>query len=478
VTPNVVLIVLDTARADAFEPYGAATGASPVVADLARRGLHVASAIAPSNWTLPSHASMFTGLLPRQLGLGQAPGGKPANCRPYLEAHADRLLPEVLRRAGYATGAVSTNLWISPWSGFGTGFDRFEEVTSGRAEQIHDNTPLVRARWALEAIRARVDDGASEVERILAGWIADAPSQPFFWFVNLVECHSPYLPPRPYNDLPPWQRLRAAEEARRHLTLSEIWKGAAGGYDIPEPTMDRMRHLYARSIRSMDDWLERLLSSLDGQGLLEDTIVIITSDHGENLGEGYRLGHAFWLDDRLIHVPLVVSGPGMTGLPDVVSLTDLPRLLAEAIGLDEHPWEDASGVLDGVAMSQSDALVPIGDERIERSLALWNMAGDAARYASWRLTTSGTAATDGTWKIVREGEDDWFYDLDGDPLEGNPTRLDDAEVAALDGARLGALRAALDHAAPSEGDPRQWAGPDLPDEREGIEDRMRLLGYL
>ena len=274
---------------------------------------------------------MFTGLLPRELGLGQAPGGKPANCRPYMEANADRCLPEVLRRAGYATGAISTNLWISPWSGFGVGFDRFEEVTSGRAEQIHDNTLLVRARWLVEALRARVDNGAAEAERILHQWMDEAPHQPFFWFVNLVECHSPYLPPQPYNDLSPLQRLRAAEDARRHLTLSEIWKGSAGGYDVPEETMRRMRHLYAGSIRSMDDWLERLLGSLAQRGLLEDTIVVITSDHGENLGEGYRLGHAFWLDDRLIRVPLVISGPAGTDQPDVVSLADIPRLLADAI---------------------------------------------------------------------------------------------------------------------------------------------------
>jgi arylsulfatase A-like enzyme len=323
-----------------------------------------------------------------------------------------------------------------------------------------------------------VDDGAAEVERILEGWIADAPQQPFFWFVNLVECHSPYLPPRPYNDLGPWQRLRAAEEARRHLTLSEIWKGSAGGYDVPEPTMARMRHLYARSIRSMDDWLERLLSSLERRGLLDDTIVVITSDHGENLGEGYRLGHAFWLDDRLIHVPLVVSGPGMTDLPDVVSLTDLPRLLAEAIGLEEHPWGDSSGAVGGVAVAQADALVPTGDDRIQQSLDVWNMAGEAARYAAWRLSTSGTAATDGTWKLVREGDEDWLYDLGRDPLEGSPARVDGATAAGIEPARLAALRAGVDRAAPSDADPRHWTGPDLPDERDGIEDRMRLLGYL
>jgi arylsulfatase A-like enzyme len=478
VRPNVVVLVLDTARADAFEPYGAPAGASPVVGDLARRGVAVRTAVAPSNWTLPSHASMFTGLLPRDLGLGQAPGGRPANCRPYMEAQADRCLPEVLRRAGYATGAISTNLWISTWSGFGTGFDRFVDVTSGRAEQVHDNTLRSRLQWVVQALRADVDDGAAEVEAILEQWVGDASDQPFFWFVNLVECHSPYLPPRPYNDLSPVQRVRAAEEARRHLTLSEIWKGSAGGYDVPPSTMERMRHLYARSIRSMDDWLGRFLASLDRRGLLDDTIVIVTSDHGENLGEGYRLGHAFWLDDRLIRVPLVWSGPQPAALPEVVSLTDVPRLVADAVGLADHPWDEARGVIGGAAVSQSDPLVPAGDDRIRESVEHWHMEGEAAAYAAWRLSTPSTAATDGSLKLVREGDEDWLYDLVQDPLEAAPTRLGATAGHAHDAARVARLRTAVEAAAPSAAQPRPWTGVDLPDDREGIEDRMRLLGYL
>lgn len=476
--PNIVLIVLDTARADGFEPYGSSIGTSPVVADLARRGAAVRTAIAPSNWTLPSHASMFTGLLPRQLGLGQAPGGRPANCRPLLEAQAERFLPAVLRDAGYRTAAVSANLWISSWSGFGTGFERFEEVTGGRAEQVHDNTPRVRLRWAVDAMRARVDDGAAEAGRIVQRWADDVSDGPFFWFVNLVECHSPYLPPAPFNDLGPWQRLRAAEAARRHLTLSEIWKCSAGGYDVPAETIEQMRYLYARSIRHMDDWLERLLDHLDRRGLLDDTIVMVTSDHGENLGEGYRLGHAFWLDDRLIRVPLVVAGPAELDPDEVVSLADVPRILAEAAGLVDHPWSERHGSLDGVAVSQSDCLVPRGDGRVAESLRVWRMAGEAARFAAWRLTTSGTAATDGRFKLVREGADDWLYDLSADPLEEAPVRAGPGAPCPIDAATMTALRAGIERAAPSASDPRPAMGPDLPDGRVGIEARMRLLGYL
>src|SRR3954470_17678282 len=122
---NVLVLVFDTSRADAFEPYGAQAGASPAVSQLAGRGKAIDDVFSTACWTLPSHASMFTGLLPRALGLGQAPGGAPQGAKPVLEGQRDRLLSEVFRRAGYATRAASANLWISPHSGFEIGFEEF-----------------------------------------------------------------------------------------------------------------------------------------------------------------------------------------------------------------------------------------------------------------------------------------------------------------------------------------------------------------
>src|SRR5215472_11778059 len=127
--PNVLFVVLDTARADALEPFGAKPGSSPAIAQLAAEGQVAPYTVAPSNWTVPSHASMFTGVLPRDVGLAQAPGNHPSECRPLIEAVEDRLLPTVLRAHGYRTAGVSTNLWVSPDTGFDLGFDRFDMVT-------------------------------------------------------------------------------------------------------------------------------------------------------------------------------------------------------------------------------------------------------------------------------------------------------------------------------------------------------------
>src|SRR5436853_6040003 len=199
--PNVLLIVLDTARADAFEPYGGGTGASPVVGDLARRGAALPLAYSPSNWTLPSHVSMLSGLLPRESGLAQAPGGKAGNCKPYVEALEKLLVPSVLRRAGYETRAVSANAWISTTTGFAVGFDEFRDARSDRKQPPPPRPRLKAARWLLDSARAHTDDGAAAAEEVLNTWIEQPRGKPFFWLVNLVECHSPYLPPRPYNDM-------------------------------------------------------------------------------------------------------------------------------------------------------------------------------------------------------------------------------------------------------------------------------------
>ncbi len=466
--PNVLLIIFDTARADAFEPYGAPAGASPTVRDLASRGHVMPHMYAPACWTLPSHASLFTGLLPRATGLMQAPEGVHTGSA-AMDARRERLLPEVLRRAGYETGAVSANMWISKRSGFANGFDRFVEIDTGRQGQIHAEGRRARLAWNVEGVRARVDDGATEVGRTLRGWMDEPRDRPFFWFVNLIECHSPYLPPKPYNDLGPIDRLRAAREARRYLTMGAIWRACAGGFDVPDDALKRMRRLYGAAVRALDEWLERTLDGLERSGLLEETLVIVTSDHGENFGEDGLMGHAFSLDDRLLHVPFVSAGPGAFAPPAAHSLAELPRLIAEAVGVEDHPWIDLPG--DGVAVAQFDPPTGPEDPRVEQALAEWGLGPEAAP----RITTELTTATDGRLKLLRRGERELVYDLTRDPLEATPL-----DPAGLD-PELDSLRRAMGHesATSRREAPEPAEGDEISEEeRRQLEDRMRLLGYL
>jgi arylsulfatase A-like enzyme len=477
VPPNVLCIVFDTARADALEPYGAPAGASPTVGQLARSGVAIRRAYATASWTVPSHASMFTGLLPRAAGLAAAvgEGGDP---RQSMERLAGRVLPAVMRENGYRTAAVSTNVWISRGTGFATGFDEFATVNTGRQARLHLDALRPRLRWAAEGIRAGVDDGAAATAEVMQKWIDAVDDRPWFWFVNLVECHSPYLPPRPYNDLGPIARLRAAEEARRHLTIDAIWRACLTDFDVPAEALERMRHLYACSIRYMDHWLAEVLERLDAGGLLDETLVVLLSDHGENFGEGGLIGHAFSLDERLIHVPVIASGPGADSFEEgMVSLAELPRLLARAAGLRDHPWDDES-LPEGAAVAQFDPPVPPRHPRAPEAREKLGLDDAAFR----RLTTPFAAATDGRLKLVREGAAERAYDLRSDPLE-----IDPLPPARLDGdAALVTLREALRHptamaAAPPGGplpSPDEAERPGDPDEVAEIEDRMKLLGYM
>jgi arylsulfatase A-like enzyme len=333
----------------------------------------------------------------------------------------------------------------------------------------------------LEAALARVDDGAAEADEVIAQWLAGAPAQPFFWFVNLIECHSPYLPPRPYTDLSLTERIRAARANQRHLTLAEIWRVSAGGWDLPDAVVERMRHLYRRSIRQLDDWVARLLDRLDGAGLLDDTLVIVTSDHGENLGEGQLIGHCFSLDNRLINVPLVMAGPGCAPDRGVVSLTKIPTLIAGAVGLADHPWAPATQT-DGVAVAQYDELLSPGDPRGPEAVAGWGLDDRSLRV----LTTPMTAATDGQTKLVRFGLEERVYDLVADPLEARPLVPDNVNghvaksLPSLRAAIEGSRRDEIDDdvlAAIMAGAKDNGRGPSSGAE-EDLEARLRLLGYL
>ena len=155
-------------------------------------------------------------LLPRAAGLNRAPGEIAGGCKPVLEAAADRVLPEVLRRAGYRTRGVSSNIWVvGARAGFATGFDDFATISRPAPGRWSRRARRPRARWALDALRARGDDGAADAGKVAQGLVRRATAtSPFFWFVNLIECHSPYLPPqalqRPGADRPRARRRGGA----------------------------------------------------------------------------------------------------------------------------------------------------------------------------------------------------------------------------------------------------------------------------
>ena len=484
--PNVVLVVLDTARADALEPYGAAAGSSPALADLARRGTAADNVFSTANWTFPSHVSMLSGRLPRDAGLYRVGD----DVLERMSALAPELLPVVLGKAGYATKAVSANPWIHPTRGFDTGFEEFVPVQgthkhsgfNAGAGAGDDGSRWRRSRVAVSrgvnALKAEADHGATEAAGVIRRWLATIDSsRPFFWFVNLLECHSPYAPPRRFARLGPLDRVRAAFDHEHVNGLLALWAINSGAREVESARIDRMRRAYPGGVLAADAWVGDLLEQLDSAGVLDETIVVVTSDHGENLGEAGRVAHSLWLDDRLVRVPLVSAGPVQLATDGATSLASLPRLVADAVGLADHPWRQPA-YPQGVGLAQFDPPVPRNDPRfheLRERLALDD-------YAVWRLTTPSTCATDGTLKLVVEGDEEWVYDLVTDPGEVAPLHVD-GKSALRYGERLGALRRAAraalpgaEQVAPSDSDSQAAVAFGAMDDE--MAERMRMLGYL
>jgi arylsulfatase A-like enzyme len=268
----------------------------------------------------------------------------------------------------------------------------------------------------------------------------------------------------------------AGVEARRHLNFAAIMLTSLGEQQVPEAALERMRHLYARSITLMDNWLGRILQRLDDASLLDDTQVIVTSDHGENLGEQGRLGHAVYLDERLIKVPFVTAGPLDLDLDGAVGLVDIPAALGDALGLADHPWTRRSE--DGVVVAQLDRWGTPGDPRLEEAAKTHNLS----RRSVEQLAKDLTVATDARWKLVVSDDAESYYDLVADPLEAAPV---DPEQVPHD--RRTALRASAASARqrPAPSGEAHDAGPTTDDagglpsqDVTELEERMKLLGYL
>jgi arylsulfatase A-like enzyme len=228
----------------------------------------------------------------------------------------------------------------------------------------------------------------------------------------------------------------------------------------------------------MDDWIAQVETRLDEAGVLGDTQIVITSDHGENLGEGGLLGHALSLDERLLRVPFVSAGPlDLAPSHDgFQSIQAFPGRLAGALGLADHPWE--GDALDPeIVVAQHD---PLGDEESPEMASVrgWGMSEAAIQ----RLTKAMTAATDGDLKLVIDGDNETVYDLTADPGERAPveaTTLTAMRAARVDELRRAARGAqvATDKVEPTSSTEAS-ASPASADEAAELEEQMKLLGYM
>jgi arylsulfatase A-like enzyme len=420
---NVVVYVIDTLRADHVGCYEATSDATPRIDAFAREAVRFAHGVSQSSWTLPSIASLLTGLRASRHG---ATG----------PAHAVRTdvatLPQLLAASGYTTAGFVTNYLGSGAFGLDRGFDRFR---------------FYRERGAT---RRKVYLRSDALHRRIIRWLDRKPGMPFLLWVHATDPHFPYLPPRRHRR---WRRAAAAEpdevdrvvDALRPLhNGNEAW-GARPAAVSPE-TVALLRDLYAGEVRAADLWFGRLIDQLAARGLLDETVVVLTSDHGEEFLEHGGLAHGQTLHREVLDVPVIVRLPrgadGGTVVDGFARHVDvLPTILA-IVGVSPP-----SG-LDGVALLGAAGAKP------------------ADAYAAVRLGRfDQDAVLTPTWKAIRNLNTSRIrlFDVVSDPLE-------QTDVARSDDPRLRQATSRLDELAR----PRE-VGPRVGGDR--IE-RLRALGYL
>jgi arylsulfatase A-like enzyme len=297
---NVVIIVVDTLRRDHLGAYGYDRDTSPAIDALALEGVSFDRAYATCGWTAPSVASMLTGLYPSAHGMTNPGKALPEGVL---------TLPEMLREEGFATAAVVSNQLIGKRTGLERGFDLFDEGNI----KGHDG---LSTDGVTETALAMLDDLSSR----------DAP---FFLFVHYFDPHYVYLRHDEYDFAPERVGRLTGMEGIRALRLLEP--------GMTEEEISFVQDLYDGEIRFTDAGVGRLLSALKTGGRYEDTLIVFTSDHGEEFLERGWLGHTRSLYDELVRVPLILRLPRWSGdevIHEPVSLTSLAPTIMELLGLE------------------------------------------------------------------------------------------------------------------------------------------------
>jgi len=365
--PNVILITLDTTRPDHLGVYGYGGATSPNLDRFAEGATVYRRAYATSSWTLPTHASMFTGLYPMQHGAQSVPQGPNKSLgygvRPLQDSFVT--LAELLKDAGYRTGAVIAGPALRAELGVAQGFENYDDEFTSAGEKFTGRR-------------------AEKVTDIAIEMIDSFGDAPYFLFVNFFDAHAPYRPPAPYSDVlgpPPTKEQAQAGIDTLKGFVAKLDDGAEPvAVDRLAPayreSMDAQLAGYDAEIRYMDHHLGRLLDTLLAGREGERTLVVITADHGESFGEHYFFSHGASLYEDNVRVPLIVRYPGQSRSREVETAAQNHRVFATILreagvaapdGPASVTLEDAPPTIV-LQVKRSESNVKIFGEFFERDL--------------------------------------------------------------------------------------------------------------
>ncbi len=420
-SPNVLVIVVDTLRADHLSSYGYARPTSPNIDNLARYGVLFENAIAPSSWSLPSHASLVTGRAVHEHGMGNV---QPMPWLGWGNSGLNGLptLGEALQKQGYRTGAFSANrIYFTSNVGLSRGFIHFEDYFDGLGDSLvrtefgrefarkymnrSSKSKFTRAfrslglgSWLDKDSEGSGDYGgiygirkrADEVNRETLRWVASDGQHPFFAFLNYLDVHFGYGGPSGYPK-PAWEHGSTIDE-------------------------------YDAGVKYTDDHIGQLLHGLDTLGVLKNTIVIITSDHGEALGDHGLSFHGAALYSDLVRVPLVISLPGHVPrgvrIAQPVSNAAIANTVLSLIGATQKQFPGPSLTELWEPYPPNNWPNPISELPQTNTI----VAADRAMQGKIPLATDGwmSSVASPQWHLFRhEKYGDQIYGWKADPSESN-----------------------------------------------------------
>jgi arylsulfatase A-like enzyme len=411
--PNVLLIILDTVRAMSMSLYGYSRPTTPELQKLAARGVLFTRAISPGPWTLPSHASIFTGREENELSTDW-----------FVPLDATYpTLAEQLRGAGYRTGGFSANVWYaSREMGLGRGFLHFEDYRRSLGELwVSASIPRV-LRGEFVRQLGREDDtpdrkSAEDINRAFLDWLDRKGDHPYFAFLNFFDAHTPYLPPEVFDRQFQTSSLRLSHAPDR-----------ASATALPDTARVRAaRDSYEAAIAYLDHELGRLFSELERRGALENTVVIVTADHGEEFFEHGVPEHGNSLYLPSVHVPLMVVWPGHLpagqAVTQPVGVRQVAATIMELVGLG------ATSPFPGPSLTRAWRTPDSAPEP-----PIFNQLGHATGLPEWYPVSKGDmfAVLFGRLRYIRDGDGSpELYDFDLDPAERNNLAADSTHRAAL-----------------------------------------------
>jgi arylsulfatase A-like enzyme len=441
VLPNIVLISLDTTRADHLGVYGYAGGTSPNLDRFAERAVVYDRAYATSSWTLPTHASMFTGLLPMEHGAQSVPKGANRSLgygvRPLDESFAT--LAELLGNAGYRTAAVVGGPALRRELGLAQGFQVYDDQLKSLRERVKGR----RAEDVADAAIALVEQFGND---------------PWFLFVNFFDPHAPYDPPAPYN-----RGLSDPDEIDdRGVLIEQLIAGApprrVSQYsDGQREWIRRMRAGYDAEIRYMDLHLGRLLDAVAASPRGDATVIAITADHGESFGEHFYVSHGAHLYEHNVRVPLLIRTPDTKTAARAEAPVQNHRLFGELLSAAGVP---VPGGVDGRDLATATGDIVLEVQRSDLNVRMFGAFFDRDLVAIQAWPHKLVVDTAGRSEL---------FDLEKDPEELHDLAAEEPKlVRSLDAK----LRATV------ESRPARYPEASRAELRPETEDALRALGYI